>query len=212
MDKGEISLVHGLWNRSWSMAVLGRRLRHAGFDIRMFDYPTTSAGLSAHAERLQDFVSASTASTPHLVGHSLGGLVILKMLAQAPELPLGRVVLLGTPLQGSLAVHNMLKLPGGEVLFGQVAADLRQGHPQIARNRQIGMIAGSRPFGLGRIAGRPGPASDGTVAVGETDAEGLADRLVLPASHTGLLFSARVALEVGHFLETGRFSGKRRSA
>ena len=206
MDKGEINLVHGLWNRSWSLAFLAHRMRKTGFRVRMFDYPTTSADLSAHASELLRFVNASAAATVHLMGHSLGGLVILKMLAERPELPPGRVMLLGTPLQGSLTVHNMLKLPGSNLLFGRVASDLRHGHSHVAPGWEIGMIAGSRPFGLGRLAGRPGPASDGTVALSETMAPGLAARLVLPVSHTGMLFSARVAREAGHFLESGQFT------
>jgi hypothetical protein len=69
------------------------------------------------------------------------------------------------------------------------------------------MIAGRTALGAGRLvgggAGRPG---DGTVEVAETWLPGLADRIVVAQSHTSLLFSATVALEIVTFLAHGRFS------
>jgi hypothetical protein len=41
--------------------------------------------------------------------------------------------------------------------------------------------------------------------VAETIADGLDDHCVLPVTHTGMLYSARVAEQVKQFLETGRF-------
>lgn len=67
------------------------------------------------------------------------------------------------------------------------------------------MIAGSRAMGLGRMAGLTGKASDGTVALCETQSEILTARITLPVSHTGMLFSSRVAREIACFLEQGQF-------
>jgi hypothetical protein len=67
------------------------------------------------------------------------------------------------------------------------------------------MIAGSRGVGLGLLLGGPGGPGDGTVAVAETRAEGLADHLVLPVTHTGMLFSRAVVRQAGEFLQAGRF-------
>jgi hypothetical protein len=68
------------------------------------------------------------------------------------------------------------------------------------------VIAGDLGFGLGRLVGTLGGASDGTVLVEETQIAGVADRVVLRVSHTGMLFSATVAQQAGAFLRTGRFS------
>jgi hypothetical protein len=67
------------------------------------------------------------------------------------------------------------------------------------------MIAGSRPIGLGWIAGGIGGPGDGTVAVAETRVTGLADHCVLPVSHSGLVLSRAVVRNTVQFLETGRF-------
>ena len=50
--------------------------------------------------------------------------------------------------------------------------------------------------------------NDGTVAVSETRMPGATDHIVLPVSHMGMLLSARVAQETGHFLTQGHFSLK----
>jgi hypothetical protein len=68
------------------------------------------------------------------------------------------------------------------------------------------MIAGSRSFGLGLLLGGLGEPGDGTVAIAETRAEGLRQHLVLPVTHTGMLFSKDVAREVACFLQVGSFS------
>jgi hypothetical protein len=49
---------------------------------------------------------------------------------------------------------------------------------------------------------------DGTVAVAETQLDGLADHVVVPASHSGLLFSEEVARQAAAFLREGRFGAK----
>jgi len=202
----EVILVHGLWYGPWAMTFLARRLRHAGFAVRLFSYRATAAPVAVHAQQLSRFVRHSTAASVHVAGHSLGGLVITHMLATTRELPPGRIVLLGTPLQGSKVARKAAQLPCSSVLFGQVSADLCHGRPLIESDREIGMIAGCRAIGLGRLLGSPGATGDGTVELREADAPGLTGRLVLPVSHTGMLYSRRVAQEVGGFLQHGRFS------
>lgn len=203
----EVILVHGLWYGPWAMAMLARRLRRAGHVVRRFAYQPTASSVAVHARNLAQFVRQGNATTMHFVGHSMGGLVILQMLANEPELASGRVVLLGTPLQGSLVARRLLRLPGGALLLGELATGLCQAQPLLwAAGREIGMIAGSRALGLGRLLGKPGAVSDGTVALDEADAPELSGRVVLPVSHTGMLFSGQVAQQVLAFLRNGRFS------
>jgi len=89
--------------------------------------------------------------------------------------------------------------------LGQAAADLCRGQPEPVAGREIAMIAGCKALGLGRLIGRPAGAGDGTVELSEADGAGLAGRLVLPLSHTGMLYSREVAQQVGRFLQDGRF-------
>lgn len=73
---------------------------------------------------------------------------------------------------------------------------------------EIGAIAGTRRLGVGMAFARLDNPNDGVVTVAETRLPGLADHLVLPVSHSGMLFSARVAREVCAFLRAGRFASR----
>jgi len=202
----EIILVPGLWYGPSSMSFIAVRLRRLGYSTRSFSYRSTKAVAEDCASNLAEFVRATPSGAPHLVGHSMGGLVILRMLAMSEAPQVGRVVLLGTPMQGSEAARKSLQLPGGTALLGVAAATLSAGSHGVHGNHEVGMIAGSRAIGLGRMAGLMGKASDGTVALCETQSESLTGRITLPVSHTGMLFSSAVMQEIRRFLELGRFS------
>jgi pimeloyl-ACP methyl ester carboxylesterase len=83
-----IVLIHGLWMTGAEMRVLGGRLEESGFRVRYFRYRSWRGGLAQAADALRDFVEATEGKRVHLVGHSLGGIVIAKML----EGPLSRQV------------------------------------------------------------------------------------------------------------------------
>jgi pimeloyl-ACP methyl ester carboxylesterase len=204
---GTVVLVHGLWFGAWSMRLLGRRLRRAGFATRSFRYRSIRGALDDHAAALSSFASPGAREGPHFVVHSLGGLVTLRMLAGHPELPAGRVVLLGSPLNGSAVASKATRIPGFARMLGGVRPALEAGFTRLPPGWEVGMIAGSRGMGLGLLVGGTSGAGDGTVAVSETRADGLRDHLVLPVTHTGLLFSRAVARQVASFLRSGSFSG-----
>ncbi len=203
--QAEVILVHGLWYGSWALRSLSHRLRKDGFKVRHFAYPATSIPLAAHAGNLFEFASDTRSDGIHFLGHSLGGLVILRMMADTPELPPGRIVLLGSPLGGSVVARRMRNLPGSEKLLGEAGTAIEKGYSRIPEDRETGMIAGSMGLGLGVMMGGTGGPGDGTVSLEEASCPGLHDRMVLPVSHTGLLYSAKVARHAANFLETGRF-------
>jgi pimeloyl-ACP methyl ester carboxylesterase len=202
----EVILVHGLWYGPWVMGFLGRHLQHAGFTVRQFAYRATASPVAEHASQLALFAERTRATKVHFVGHSLGGLVIVHMLAHGQGRATGRAVLLGTPLQGSRVARKVVRLPGGGLLLGQAADDLGRGQPVQADGHEIGMIAGCKALGLGRLLGQPDKASDGTIELDETNAPGLSGRVILPVSHTGMLYSSEVASQVANFLRDGRFA------
>lgn len=206
-EAAEIILVHGLWYRAWSMRVLANRLGAAGFKVRRFSYPTRTRGPGDNAVALARFARETDAPRLHFVGHSLGGLLVLRMLQHASGLPPGRVALLGTPLQGSVVARRSRALPGGAFLLGHAATLLEAGLGWLPPDRPTGMIAGLRPVGLGCVVGGLEPPHDGTVAVAETRIEGLADHLCLPVTHTGMLVAPGVAAQVERFLGVGGFAG-----
>lgn len=203
---GVVILVHGLWFGAWSLGLLAHRLRKAGFEPRRFHYRTTREGLEHHARALRQYIGSGARPPLHIVAHSLGGLVTLRMLSDHADLVPGRVVLLGSPLGGSAAARKSNRLPGAGRLLGASRSALESGISPLAAGREIGMIAGSRSIGLGLLLGGIGGPGDGTVAIAETRVDGLLEHRVLPVTHTGMLLSKKVAQEVACFLRAGSFS------
>jgi hypothetical protein len=72
--------------------------------------------------------------------------------------------------------------------------------------REIGVIAGSLPLGIGRVVAPDLPApSDGVVSVAETRLPAMRDHIVLNVSHAGMLISHAVARQICAFLREGAF-------
>ena len=201
-------VAHGLWNTGLEATLLRIRLAQQGFAVSQFHYRTVTALLAEVIDELRTAVLARPAPV-HLVGHSLGGLVILKLVDAHPELPLGRLVLLGSPVNGSAAARAAVQLPGASLLFGPLAdAELLRPEPRRWRHPfEIGVIAGSSPISFARLFNRLPEPNDGTVTVDEARLEGATEHLVLPVSHTGMLIAPSVVRETAAFLATGRFSG-----
>lgn len=208
MTTADVIYVHGLWLSGRESIVLRRRLeRDIGCRVHPFRYPTVSARMEDVTARLAAFVGEIGAARLHLVGHSLGGLVIYRFLQKYPDQPPGRVVFLGTPSVTSRAALGAAKLRWAAPLMGRcLTEELSARDRQWAGARDLGIVAGTRRVGLGQIVARFDEDSDGTVAVSETRLPGATDHITLPVSHMGMLLSARVAGEVGAFLERGRFS------
>lgn len=206
--RATIVLVHGLWMSGFQLRVLKHRLEADGrFHVAALSYPTLGP-MSEHVRALLDFAHAQDVPELHFVGHSLGGLVILRALELTDDLPPGRAVLLGTPSQGSRAAQGVARmLPFGRTILGAaINAECIECEPREWRGRRdVGVIAGSLGLGLGRLFADLNADHDGTVLVEETQLPGAKDHIVLSISHTGMLFSTEVADQAGWFLRTGSF-------
>jgi pimeloyl-ACP methyl ester carboxylesterase len=200
--------VHGLWMPGAEGWVLRRRLATDwGLQVEAFHYHSTHESVAGIVAALHRQVQAMTATRLDFIGHSLGGIVILRYLEQhTPQRP-GRVVLLGTPAQGCAAARQLARSEFARHLLGPaVAEELLQPHPRHwSLGRDLGIIAGTHSLSLGKLVLRFSEPNDGTVTVSETRLPGAAAHLCLGVSHTGMLFSRQVAHHTGHFLEHGRF-------
>jgi pimeloyl-ACP methyl ester carboxylesterase len=199
--------VHGLWVSGREAFLIRKRMADRGYVWHTFEYASTLHDMAAIAAALAGFVADLGAERVHLVGHSLGGLVILRCLASHPGLPPGRVVLLGTPCMPSRAAHTVGRFRFGRQMLGQVAVEelMKRHDRRWDGQRELGIIAGTRSLSFSRLLVQFEEDNDGTVAVSETQLPGATAFLSLPVSHSGMLLSARVARETGSFLEHGRF-------
>lgn len=199
-----VVLVHGLYMSGAFMRPLAARLQRYGWRPVTFTYASVRVDAQANAERLRELLRQLAEPTVHLVGHSLGGLVVRLALVEAETLPLGRVVTLGTPHEGS-HIARWLGGHGLGAIVGRAAAALDCALPPWQGQRELGSIAGTLPVGLGRVVPGLSTPNDGTVMVAETRLAGMSDHLCLPVSHTGLLLSSAVAAQSHAFLAGGRF-------
>lgn len=200
-------LVHGLWMHGVVMGLQRCYLARMGFDAVCYSYPSVRLSLTENADRLAQFARTLAEPRIHWVGHSLGGLVILRMLEREPALPPGRVVLLGVPYGDGYARRALAASRLGVRMLGRSIGewiDIKK--PENFPGREIGVIAGSLSRGLGRVVARGLPIpNDGVVTVAETELAAARDRIVLPVSHTGMLLSRSVARQTGAFLRDGSF-------
>jgi pimeloyl-ACP methyl ester carboxylesterase len=201
-----VVLLHGLWMRGFTLVALRHRLEHAGFSVELFDYASVLHGPEPSVDRLIARAREHQGRKLHFVGHSLGGLVALQALARDPQLTRGHVVCLGSPLRGSAVARGVARLPGGTWLIGKSLDILRNGIERWTGPQPVGAIAGRLPIGLGFALGALASPHDGTVSVAETELPGLTDHCVVPATHTGLLFSDEAAAQTIAFLRTARFA------
>jgi pimeloyl-ACP methyl ester carboxylesterase len=157
MDSREsVVLVNGLWLGDPALWLLARRLRRAGFQTFRFSYPSVRQDLRANAAQLHEFLARVPGTTVHLVGYSLGGLVIRALFRFHPGQRPGRVVLLGSPQQGSRAAVALSASGFGRRLIGRSLADLNAGTPQAWEwpAREIGAIDIADSFSLVEVPER----------------------------------------------------------
>jgi hypothetical protein len=224
-----VLLLHGLARGPLSMWPLARALRREGYDAINLAYPTRRldlAGLVAFVRaRLAAIKPAPGRSvTLHGVGHSLGGLVLLRVLLDPPPpWQPQRLVTLGSPHRGAAIAAQLELWRAARRFFGPVIADLvpasearRRALPEASRQLEIGVIAG---------AGRPRPlapavlfdrrralqrSTDGTVdlrsALGAPWLFPRSDRLVVDAGHWSLPAAPAVIRATTTFLAQGRFA------
>jgi pimeloyl-ACP methyl ester carboxylesterase len=199
-------VVHGLWLNGLESFFLRDKLRAAGFAPETFHYhsmhTTLADAADALAARLRSFGEAA-----HVVAHSLGGIVACEAYARHADLPDGRVVLMGSPVRGSRTARAVAAHWYGPAALGPLAFDelARERDAAWRLPREIGVIAGSLPVGIGRAFSDLPQPNDGSVCLDETALPGATASIMLGVSHTGMLYSSAVAASVTRFLELGRF-------
>jgi pimeloyl-ACP methyl ester carboxylesterase len=202
--------VHGLFLNGAEFTLLRRRLSAAhGLETHRFNYPTVTGSMEQAVDALGRLVASIDAERIHFVAHSLGGVVLCNYFQDDRDPRTGRVVMLGSPLGGSrsaraVAKHAVLRRVVGRIVAAELLAERE---PRTWTSvRELGLVAGTRPMGLGRFFARFDEDCDGTVAVSETKLPGYKDHVTVAASHMGMLVSPVVARQVGAFLDSGAFT------
>jgi len=205
--KPNVLLIHGVLMNPLEMRYLGKQLENAGFQVHYVYYQSVLKKPAENAKAVYQKIAKLNLPDLHIVAHSLGGIITLHLLDQYKDIPEGRVVMLGSPVQGSSVAQRIQSWP---VLSPLLSQSMQQGLsgdglPDWTCGRDWGMIAGDKNIGIGSISGKLNEKSDGTVLVKETKHPQLTEHIVVNKSHTALLFSKTVANLTIKFLQTGSF-------
>ena len=211
MEQGQaetVLLVHGLARSTGSLRIFAWRARAAGLETADAPYPSRRLRIEeavAHIARHVERVIAERGGKVHLVGHSLGGLLALKVKRARPDLPIHRVVQLGTPNRGSPLAEALRERAVFRRFFGPVLTQLAE--DQTAgwqHDPDVLAFAGVEiPPKLSRRYGLYGP-NDGMVSVRSAWGRDAGVRQIADTFHGGMPLSRSVARRAIAFLKTGR--------
>jgi triacylglycerol lipase len=199
-----VVLLHGQGRTRLSLAVLRRRLDRAGFRTLTFGYAGATSTLDRITARLLGVIRTRI-ETPayHLVGHSLGCVVIRNGFRAGYPSGLRRVAMLAPPnrpaeLAASLRRNRLYRVLTGEP--GQLLSDEEFYRTLPIPPVPFGVIAGDRCH-----TGLFDEPSDGVVTVEGTKLAGMADWVVVHHTHTFLMNGRDTFELVAAFLRTGAF-------
>ncbi len=205
-----VVLLHGLGRSDKSVSRLKRHFEKAGYYTIAMNYPSLRASVQQNADYLHDVLqSLDGVEKVHLVGFSMGGIVVRQCLAAHEEPRLGRVVLIGTPNQGAELATLLRDWWAFKTLIGPAGQDLATAPHGLAPKLpapccEFGIIAGCRGLDCGYNPLIPGD-NDGTVSLETTRLQGARDFMTVRGIHQVLLSTPTVLTAAEHFIAHGRF-------
>jgi len=201
-----VLLIHGLWANALSLIFLARYLKKMNYKVEYFKYPSMRHSLDENARELRNFINTLDTDCCHLVGHSLGGMIALSLLQNYAVQNVGRVLLMGSPVNGSKVARTIADARLFSGVLGKCTKELCHGL-KYNGSHPVAIIAGSGGWGFGHLITHIDPPHDGAVMVAEASLDNATEQLVLPTSHFSMLFSRLVSQNIGEYLRSGRFVG-----
>ncbi|GJL85289.1 MAG: acetyltransferase [Micavibrio sp.] len=214
MSKEIIVLLHGILRSKTDMLPLTMHFKKQGFEAINILYPSREQNL----EDLTEFVHAELtenehykdADKLHFVTHSMGGLIARYYINKRRPENLGKVVMLGPPNTGSefadFLSETEILAPAFRAIFGPASEQLTTDYEHIDDDIDypLGVIAGNvsiNPLAPWVLDGE----HDGIVPVERTKIDGMADHIVIAATHSFMMFNTEVMEQSAHFLKEGKF-------
>ena len=190
-----VVLVHGFGGKHAFMQPLAKRLQHAGYRVRCWNYRSYFDSVDRHGDRLASWLATELQSESrfHIVAHSMGCIVVRAALSRSIPANLGRIVLLAPPNHGSPAARIASRWLGDLIPPARELA----AHP----TSYVCQLPQTEGLEVGVLAAR----FDWLVPVRSTHLIGQRNHQVLPATHNSILLSRLAAQRIKSFLNTGEF-------
>ncbi len=218
-----VILLHGLGRTRHSMSKLARHLHEkTEWTAMRMEYASTQGKVAAHSAALRHIIARMKGpKTIHLVGHSLGNIVIRHYLRATDQRGrerrvdprIGRIVMLAPPNRGAAMARLLKDAKVFQWIAGKAGQELAEQTEDFAarlgRPRQpFAIIAGNVLTSKGGNPLIPGP-DDLVVGVDEARLEGATEFRVVSAAHTWIMNKPEVQTAVLQFLKTGSMEEKR---
>jgi len=215
--KGKIViLLHGIFSFRPMMTSISKHLEEKS-DYIVIDlaYPSSQRPVAAHAQSLARVIeNLHGVEEINFVAHSLGNIVLRHYLGDHTDIARGilpdrrikHIVMLTPPNHGSrIAMKVTDALPDIIPTLDELGHDWNKIEPKLATPRcSFGIIAGGKRNTTGYNPLLPGD-NDGGVTVKSTRLAGATDFVIVPSSHTGMLFNSIAHDYTLRFLRHGYF-------
>jgi hypothetical protein len=199
------------------MEPMRKALVEAGYCVRNVNYASRQGTVEMLSEAvigpvLED-CRRQGSDKVHFVTHSLGGILVRSYFARHCSVEVGRVVMLGPPSRGSEVVDRIGSCFLFSLVNGPAGRELGTSGDSVpnklgAPGFCVGVVAGDRSINWINSLLIPGP-DDGKVSVERTAVAGMADRIVVHATHPWLMRKREVIRQTIEFLGKGRFERSR---
>src|SRR6056297_2249992 len=190
-----VVLIHGMMSGRRSMRMIAEELIAAKFHVTNWGYATLTRSIRRHADDLgrvlRDHLADPRFDHLHLVGHSMGCIIVRQTL-QSVAMPVGsRVVMLAPPNAGS----RLTRIPAGPLAsWFPPIAELSEAQDSLVNRLpppvgiEVGVIAADR---------------DRIVELSSTHLATQQDHVVVSATHQRLPLVPQAVRQVCEFLKAG---------
>lgn len=211
---GNVVLLHGLARSDRSLKEMERALADKGYATCNVSYPSTKHAIE---KLVSDYVLpeirkcfGETREQPmNFVTHSMGGIIVRFLDQYDDPIQIDKVVMLSPPNKGSEVVDTL----GDWWLFnkinGPAGAELGTGNDSMPNKLgktsfKVGIITGDKSINWILSMMIEG-TDDGKVSVENAKLDGMADFIVIPATHPFIMNDDLAIEQTLYFLEHGRF-------
>jgi len=209
-DQTLVILLHGIADSRLSFWRLEDKLKQDGWQVAALSYPSTHQSLQQHADHLAEVMEHLRGYRKvHFVTHSLGGIVVRRLLADGgawqKTTDVERIVMIGPPNQGAVFAEKVESFPPYTWIFGDAGKSLTPKAMKSLPAPQVPflVIAGSRGHKDGWNPVLQGD-DDFVVRVEETHLQGETGHLQVKGLHGLMMNNNGVIAATLMFLRNGK--------